>query len=101
MNAARLAARAAPALRRPARRPLSVLDKLATPVTNMPNKIAEYRTPYVQGLHLHGADNPTYLKGPGDKARPPWAPPCWPSASSRSGAASTTWPTASARTTSV
>jgi hypothetical protein len=69
MNAARLAARAAPALRRPARRPLSVLEKLATPVTNMPNKIAEYRTPYVQGLHLHGADNPTYLKGPGDKAQ--------------------------------
>ena len=34
----------------------------------MPNKISEYRTPYVQNLHLHGADNPTYLKGgQGDK----------------------------------
>ena len=68
MNAARLAAaRAAPALRRPARS-FTVLETMARPVANMPNKIAEYRTPYVQNLHLHGADNPTYLKGgQGDK----------------------------------
>ena len=63
MNAARIAAaRAAPALRRPARS-FTVLETMARPVANMPNKIAEYRTPYVQNLHLHGADNPTYLKG--------------------------------------
>ena len=24
---------------------------------------------YVQNLHLHGADNPTYLKGDGDKTQ--------------------------------
>ena len=69
MNAARLAAaRAAPALRRPARS-FTVLETMARPVANMPNKIAEYRTPYVQNLHLHGADNPTYLKGDGDKTQ--------------------------------
>ena len=68
MNAARLAAtRAAPALRRPARS-FTVLETMARPVADMPNKISEYRTPYVQNLHLHGADNPTYLKGgQGDK----------------------------------
>ena len=38
-------------------------------MANMPNKIAEYRTPYVQNLHLHGADNPTYFKGEGDKTQ--------------------------------
>ena len=62
------AARAAPALRRPARS-FTVLETMARPVANMPNKIAEYRTPYVQNLHLHGADNPTYLKGDGDKTQ--------------------------------
>ena len=69
MNAARLAAaRAAPALRRPARS-FTVLETMARPVADMPNKISEYRTPYVQNLHLHGADNPTYLKGDGDKTQ--------------------------------
>ena len=67
MNAARIAAaRAAPALRRPARS-FTVLETMARPVADMPNKISEYRTPYVQNLHLHGADNPTYLKKGGDK----------------------------------
>mmetsp|Transcript_19213 Transcript_19213/g.24931 ORF Transcript_19213/g.24931 Transcript_19213/m.24931 type:complete len:92 (-) Transcript_19213:306-581(-) len=27
-----------------------------------PNRIAEYRKPFVANPHLHGADNPTYLK---------------------------------------
>lgn len=66
MNAARIAAaRAAPALRRPARS-FTVLETMARPVADMPNKISEYRTPYVQNLHLHGADNPTYLKAKTD-----------------------------------
>jgi len=34
----------------------------ARTVFNMPNKISEYRKPFVANPHLHGADNPTFLK---------------------------------------
>ena len=69
MNATRMLA---PKLARsvaPARRTLSVFDPLAAPVANMPNKISEYRKPFVANIELVGADNPTYLKGAEDKAQ--------------------------------
>mmetsp|Transcript_19467 Transcript_19467/g.59991 ORF Transcript_19467/g.59991 Transcript_19467/m.59991 type:complete len:102 (+) Transcript_19467:60-365(+) len=71
MNAARMVARRAPALARTSapRRPLSVLESMATPVSNMPNKISEYRKVFIKNPHLHGADDPTYLKGSEDKVQ--------------------------------
>mmetsp|Transcript_11542 Transcript_11542/g.37937 ORF Transcript_11542/g.37937 Transcript_11542/m.37937 type:complete len:81 (+) Transcript_11542:45-287(+) len=31
-------------------------------LVNLPNRVQEYRKPFVANAHLHGADNPTYLK---------------------------------------
>jgi len=31
-------------------------------VFTLPNRISEYRKPFVANPHLHGMDNPTYLK---------------------------------------
>ena len=53
----------------PARRPFSVFDPLAGPVQRMPNKVEEWRKPFVANIELVGADNPTYLKGAEDKAQ--------------------------------
>ena len=53
---------------RPAARPLG--RRFLTPGYGVPNKIAATRAtvePAGRG-HLHGADNPTYLKKDGDKA---------------------------------
>ena len=67
MNAARLAAaRAAPALR--ARAVLHRPRDHGAARGEHAQQNLEY-APYVQNLHLHGADNPTYLKGDGDKTR--------------------------------
>jgi len=32
-----------------------------------PNQVAESRAPFINRQHLHGAENPTYLKQDGDK----------------------------------
>ena len=63
MNATRMLARVAARNAAPARRPFSVLENMAAPVSNMPNTIADKRKIFTMNPELVGADNPTYLKG--------------------------------------
>mmetsp|Transcript_12660 Transcript_12660/g.42273 ORF Transcript_12660/g.42273 Transcript_12660/m.42273 type:complete len:94 (+) Transcript_12660:58-339(+) len=62
MFAHQLAARAVPVVRGQRR------TFLVKWVVNLPNRVQEYRQPFIANPHLHGAENPTYLKGPNDTA---------------------------------
>lgn len=125
MNATRMLARITAQNVAPARRHFSVLEKMAAPVVNMPNTIAEKRKIYTLTPELVGPSRPRPVPSsregsspsdasflaqapitrPGSRAPSPCRargpPPPWAaSGSSRSCAVSGTWPTAPASATS-
>ena len=66
MSALRFLTRARPTVLRAPRQTQkrNIVDSL----NQKPNQMAKDQVHYQQNPHLHGADNPTYLKGKGDGA---------------------------------
>lgn len=66
MSAIRFLTRARPTVLRANRH--TQKRRIADGLNNKPNEMTGQQVHYQQNPHLHGADNPTYLKGKGDGA---------------------------------